>query len=131
MYYPVLINEAKTGYPLVLQLRAGNSHPGKGVAGILRWLFLRLKQVWKDVKIILRGDEGFSLPEILKVCERANVGYVFGFTSNNVLKRKIADLLEQARLQHCKTGEKARLFDDVYYAANSWSEPRRLIMKAE
>jgi len=131
MYYPVLINEAKTGYPLVLQLRAGNSHAGKGVAGILRWLFLRLKQVWKDVKIILRGDGGFSLPEILKVCERANVGYVFGFTSNSVLKRKIADLLEQARLQHCKTGEKARLFDDVYYAAASWTEPRRLIMKAE
>jgi hypothetical protein len=38
MYFPVLINEAKSGYPLVLQLRQGNSHPGKGVAGILRWL---------------------------------------------------------------------------------------------
>jgi len=35
MYFPVLINEASSGYPLVLQLRAGNSHPGKGVAGIL------------------------------------------------------------------------------------------------
>lgn len=131
MYYPVLINEAKTGYPLVLQLRAGNSHAGKGVAGILRWLFRRLKQAWSEVKIIIRGDGGFSLPEIVKVCERANVNYVFGFTSNNVLKRKVANLLEQARLQHCQTGVKARLFDDVYYAAQSWSEPRRLIMKAE
>jgi hypothetical protein len=37
MYFPVLINEASSGYPLVLQLRAGNSHPGKGVVGILRW----------------------------------------------------------------------------------------------
>ena len=26
---------------------------------------------------------------------------------------------------------KARLFDDVYYAAESWSEPRRIVMKAE
>jgi hypothetical protein len=59
------------------------------------------------------------------------VGYVFGFTSNNVLKRKIADLSEQARLEYCKTGVKVRLFDDVYYAAASWPEPRRLIMKAE
>jgi hypothetical protein len=33
MYFPVLINEVRTGYPLVLQLRAGNSHSGKGVAG--------------------------------------------------------------------------------------------------
>ena len=59
------------------------------------------------------------------------MGYVFGFTSNNVLKRKIADLSEQARLEYCKTGVKVRLFDDVYYAAASWPEPRRLIMKAE
>jgi Transposase DDE domain group 1 len=33
MYFPVLINEASSGYPLVLQLRAGNTHSGKGVAG--------------------------------------------------------------------------------------------------
>jgi hypothetical protein len=49
MYFPVLINEAKSGYPLVLQLRAGNSHPGKGVAGILRWLFWRLKRAFPGV----------------------------------------------------------------------------------
>ncbi len=64
-----------------------------------------------------------------------------------VLKRKISYLLEQARLQYFRTGEKAhrprrgflgvrteqeaRLFDDVYYAAGTWSEPRRVIMKAE
>ena len=131
IYYPFLINEAKIGYPLVLQLRSGNSHAGKGVAGILRWLFRRLKQAWPGVKIVIRGDGGFSLPEIVKVCERANVSYVFGFTSNNVLKHKIADLSEQARLQYYQTGTKVRLFDDVYYAAASWSEPRRLIMKAE
>ncbi|CAN1213616.1 Transposase DDE domain-containing protein [Tumidithrix helvetica PCC 7403] len=131
MYYPVLINDGKSGYPLVLQLRAGNSHAGKGVAGILRWLFWRLRRVWAGVKIILRGDGGFSLPEIIKVCEHADVGYVLGFSSNNVLKRKIAELLERSRLQYCQTGEKVRLFDDVYYAAGSWSKPRRLVMKAE
>lgn len=88
IYYPVLINEAKSGYPLVLQLRAGNSHAGKGVASILRWLFWRLKREWAGVKIILRGDGGFSLPEIIKVCERSGVGYVCGFSSNAVLRAK-------------------------------------------
>jgi Transposase DDE domain group 1 len=131
MYFPVLINEAKTGYPLVLQLRAGNSHSGKGVAGILRWLFWRLKRAWPTVRLILRGDAGFSLPEIMQVCERSKVGYALGFTRNAVLDRKIADLLERARLQHIKTQQKARLFDDVYYAARTWDEPRRLVMKAE
>jgi len=131
MYFPVLINEASSGYPLVLQLRAGNSHPGKGVAGILRWLFWRLKRAWPEVRIILRGDAGFSLPEILQVCERSVVGYAIGFARNGVLERKIADLLERARLQCIQTGQKARLFDDVYYAAATWDYPRRLVMKAE
>lgn len=131
MYFPVLINEAKSGYPLVLQLRAGNSHPGKGVAGLLRWLFWRLKRVFPGVRLILRADAGFALPEILRVCERSEVGYVIGFARNAVTERKISDLLERARLQFFKTGEKARLFDDVYYAAASWDAPRRLVMKAE
>ena len=115
----------------VLQLRAGNSHPGKGVAGILRWLFWRLKRAWPKVKIILRGDAGFSLPEIINLCERSKIKYAFGFSSNAVLKRKISYLLDRARLQYIRTGEKARLFEDVYYAAGSWDEPRRVVMKAE
>lgn len=131
MYFPVLINEATSGYPVVLQLRAGNTHPGKGVAGILRWLFWRLRRVWPEVTITLRADAGFSLPEILRVCERSGVGYAIGFSSNAVLKGKIANLLEQSRVVCCLTQQKARLFDDVYYAAASWAEPRRLVMKAE
>ena len=147
MYFPVLINEAHSGYPLVLELRAGNSHPGKGVAGILRWLFWRLKRAWPKVKIILLPDAGFSLPEIMNLCERSGVKYALGFSSNAVLKRKISYLLDLARLQYIRTGEKAhrprrgflgvrteqeaRLFDDVMDAAGTWDEPRRVIMKAE
>ena len=113
IYFPVLINEAHSGYPLVLQLRAGNSHPGKGVVGILRWLFWRLRKAWSGVEIILRGDAGFSLPEIINLCEHSQVKYAFGFSSNAVLKRKISYLLEQARLQYIRTQETGRLFDDV------------------
>ncbi len=34
-------------------------------------------------------------------------------------------------MQSIQTQQKARLFDDVYYAAASWAYPRRLVMKAE
>ncbi len=131
IYFPVLINEAKSGYPLILHLRPGNSHAGKGVLGLLRWLFWRLRKAWASVKIILRGDGGFSLPEIMNLCEQKDVKYVFGFSKNAVLKRKINYLLDLARLQYCRTQNKARLFDDVYYAAKTWKAPRRIIMKAE
>jgi hypothetical protein len=131
IYFPVLINEASSGFPVVLQLRAGNTHPGKGVAGILRWLFWRLKSAWPGVSITLRADAGFSLPEVLRVCERSGVLYAMGFSANAVLQRKIATLLEQARVLCCISGEKARLFDDAYYAAQTWDAPRRMVMKAE
>ncbi len=89
IYFPVLINEAQSGYPLILQLRAGNSHAGKGVLGLLRWLFWRLRKAWPSVKIIIRGDGGFSWPEIINLCEQKEIKYVFGFSNNPVLKRKI------------------------------------------
>ena len=131
MYHPVLINEAKSGFPLVLQLRAGNCHSGKGIKGILRWVFWRLKKAFPDVNIIIRGDSGFSLPEIISVCDKSEVQYVFGYAKNAVLQRKIEFLSEEARLQFVVKGEKARLFDDVYYKSSSWLEPRRIVMKAE
>lgn len=131
MYFPVLINEAQTGFPLVLHLRPGNSHPGKGVIALLRWLFWRLQRAWPEVQIVLRGDAGFALPELTRLCDRYGVGYAIGFPTNAVTKRKIADLLERSRVQFCRTGQKARLFDDVYYAAKTWPYPRRLVMKGE
>jgi hypothetical protein len=81
--------------------------------------------------MILRADAGFALPEILQVCERSDVGYAIGFARNAVTERKIADLIERTRVQFCQTGQKARLFDDGYYAATPGAEPRRLVMKAE
>lgn len=131
MYHPVMINHAGSGFPIALQLRAGNSHAGKGVKGLLRWLFWRLKLAFPGVVITLRGDGGFSLPEIIDICERSNLYYVLGYSRNAVLERKNADLLEQARIQFLSTGKKARLFDDVYYQAGSWDAPRRMLMKAE
>lgn len=94
-------------------------------------MFWRLKRAFPGVRLVLRADAGFALPEILQVCERSGVNYAIGFARNAVTERKIADLLERARLQFIRTQQKARLFNDVYDAAASWEAPRRLVMKAE
>ena len=72
-----------------------------------------------------------SLPEIIQVCERSGVDYVLGYSCNTVVQKKAAFLMDLARLDLERTGQKARLFDDVYYAAGSWEGPRRLVLKAE
>ena len=98
MYFPVQISDAGKGVPIIELLRAGNKHPGKGIKGVLRWLFWRIRKCFPEVEIILRGDSGFSLPEILQTCERSKVFYVCGIARNAVLERKIAYLLDCARL---------------------------------
>ena len=56
---------------------------------------------------------------------------MFGIAGNAVLKRKSESLLEQSRLHFLQRGDKARLYDDVYYQTQSWSVPRRVVMKCE
>jgi hypothetical protein len=131
MYHPVLISHAPSKFPLALQLRAGNVHAGKGVKALLRWIFWRLHRAFPEATIVLRGDAGFSLPEVLQVCERSGIDYVLGYSRNKVIERKAAFLMDLARLDLERTGLKARLFDDYYYAAGTWDAPRRLVVKAE
>lgn len=131
VYYPAQVSEAKSGRPVLVQLRPGNSHAGKGLVGQLAWLFCRLRKAWPGVRITLRGDCGFSLPEVMRMCERLGVNYVLGIAGNDVLKEKAKGLQERARVEGCASGQKVRLFTDVYYAAKSWKEPRRVIIKAE
>ena len=131
MYFPVQISDAKTGLPLVVHLRPGNSHSGKGVKGILAWLIWRLRKAWPEVKITIRGDSGFALPELMRVCERLEVDYIFGIARNAVLERLIEDLQQEAKRQYEETREKVRLFGESSYAAKTWRHPRRVIMKAE
>ncbi|NBO30399.1 MAG: hypothetical protein EBV05_01965 [Cyanobacteria bacterium WB6_1B_304] len=67
------------------------------------------------VQIALKAGSGFSLPEIIRVCEQAAVSNALGYSCNAVLKGKIQLLLEQVMACLNETG-KTRLFDGVYYA---------------
>lgn len=67
-------------------------------------------------------------------CEgEKNVYYCVGLGKNPVLLRKLAQTLEKARARHCLVGGvTTRVFTDFdYQTLRSWSQPRRVIGKAE
>ena len=65
-------------------------------------------------------------------CECHDVDYVLGLAKNERLKREIEVLMEQARQDHERTGQPARLFKDFEYRTRkSWSRTRRVVGKAE
>ena len=112
-------------------LRPSNIDAAKHSRAILKLLVDRIRQVWPEVKIIVRGDSGFCRWRLMRWCEKHDVSYIFGLARNQVLERLLSPLMEQAEQQYQQSEQKQRLFADVQYAAQSWNRKRRVIMKAE
>jgi hypothetical protein len=65
-------------------------------------------------------------------CEAQQVDYVFGFARNERLRRIIDAEMQQAAATYQRTGQPARVFTEFTYETNhTWSQPRRVVAKAE
>jgi hypothetical protein len=116
---------------LVAYLRPSNIDPARHARAILKLLVQRLRQAGPEVKIIFRGDSGFCRWRLLRWCEDHHVHYVVGLAQNPRLLARAQPLLEQARAQFTHEQTKQRLFGEVAYAAATWDQARRVIVKAE
>jgi Transposase DDE domain group 1 len=130
-YFPSFITCADNDQTVVLSLRPGAVHAALGADDDLEYLVRRLRQVWPDVHIHVRGDAGYGMPWMYKVCDRLRVDYTFGIAANSVLKKHSDLLLEQAAAQFASTQQKQRLFDGFWYQAGTWDQARWVIVKAE
>jgi hypothetical protein len=116
---------------LVAYLRPANIDAAKHSWAILKLLVTRLRRAWPEVKITLRGDSGFCRWKMMQWCDRHGVHYILGEAKNAVLLRKADSWIEQAKAAFAATHEKQRLFGEIQYAAETWDQPRRVIVKAE
>jgi hypothetical protein len=121
------------GQKLVTALLQPSSEDGAKHAGaVLKIITGRLREKWPDVKIIYRGDSGFSRKRHLYWCERNHIEYIIGLAKNNRLKTRLASSMTEASNKYEMTGEKAKVYVRFDYAANSWHDrKRKVIGKAE
>ena len=112
-------------------LRPGTGATTRGVRGLLRRLFTKLRAVFPHARLRVRADAGFADGKLLAFLEAAAVEYVLGLTGNRRLDRRVRRLLGRARMQARTTGATATLFGETRYAARRWNRKRRIIMKAE
>lgn len=132
-YFPLLVFDADSRMPLGAWLRPGTvgTNCGTGVDA-LREIVARLRSVWPDVPILVRGDHGIGGPEMYEFCEEQGLSYAIGYAINEVLKRRTKDDLHRVEVCTWAYGQpwrEFRVFDD--YQAESWSRPRRIIAKLE
>jgi DDE family transposase len=130
-YLPIVITCAENDMVLLVGLRHGTCHASLGADNDLRYLTSRLRAVWPDVRVHVRGDSGLGVPRMYDVCRDLGLTYTFGIGMNSLLSALSDDLLNQAVAQYERTGEPQRLFLLVEDQAESWSAPQPVVIKVE
>ena len=116
---------------LVSYLRRSDIAAAKHAWAILSLLVKRLRLAWPKVRLIFRGDSGFCRWEMLRWCERHEIGYIVGIAKNARLNACTAALQRQAAECFSQQRQKLRWFTDIHYGARSWDHSRRVIAKIE
>jgi DDE family transposase len=112
-------------------LRPGTGAATRGVRGLLRRLFAKLRTLFPRARLRVRADAGFAEATLLTCLDGTGVEYVLGLPGNSRLDKRIRRLLGRARGRARTTGETATLYGETRYAARRWDRKRRIIMKAE
>jgi hypothetical protein len=130
-YLPTAVTCAENDMTMLVGLRHGTCHASLGVDNDLRYLMERLRAVWPDVQVHVRGDAGLGVPQLYDVCRELRITYTFGIGMNSRLRDLSEDLQKQAIEAYEKTNQPQRLFMLVDYQAETWAESQPVVIKAE
>lgn len=130
-YLPLLITCEQTDDIVMLSLRHGTATASLGADDDLEYLVTRLRRVWPNVRIRVRGDCGFGIPLMHELCDRLDIVCTWGQAANPVLQRETEELLAEAVVKWNETGVAQRLFTGFWYQAGTWCQPRWIIAKCE
>jgi hypothetical protein len=128
----VTFNDEAEQYLCAAVLRPGNVTAAAGAVGILRRLMVLIRGSFPKARIRVRLDGGFANPELLAFLDsEPGVEYVVAMASNAVLNRKAEEAMQVARLLAGLTDQTEHVYGEAHYAAGSWKQERRVIIKAE
>jgi hypothetical protein len=130
-YLPIVITCAENDVVLLAGLRHGTCPAYLGADDDLRYLVGRLRAVWPDVHLHVRGDSGFGAPLMYDVCRELRLTYTFGIGMNSRLRALCDGLLAEAVAQYERTGQPQRLFLADRYRAESWPAEQPIVIKVE
>lgn len=117
---------------LCARLRTANNDASAGTVAELVRIVQRIRAVWSDTRIIVRGDSGFCREALMSWCEDNDVHFIIGVAKNERLKQEIVEELALAKALYQCSGKASRVFKDFCYKTlKSWRWQRRVIGKAE
>ena len=131
-YLPIVITCAENDLVLLVGLRHGTCHASLGADDDLRYLVGRLRAVWPDVHIHVRGDSGLGVPRMYDVCRELRLD--LHLRHRHELAAPGAERRPCSRRPsptYERTGQPQRSFLSVEYQAESWPAPQPVVIKVE
>lgn len=112
----------------------GNEDGRATVVAHLRGIVDRIRKRRPDAIIILRADSGFNGTELIDLCEDLGCYYLIGLAPNKALLRRLEvwdpQFMEVVRRPPVLGGTLLRHIGEIDdYQANSWTGPRRVIVR--
>ncbi len=113
-------------------LRPARRPKGAESAADLRRLIREIRRHWPKTEILLRADSHYCGPEVLDLCDKLGLRYVFGLSRNSRLQEQVQALEASTAVRYTRNGgHKVRRFKTFAYAAGSWSKARRVVARVE
>lgn len=136
MLHPLLVFDGETGQLVTALLRPGRAHAARGAATILERLIRKIKRRCPRAAVVVRADSAFAMPRLLTKLEAlsdefGDVHYVLGLAKNSRLLALAAPLCAQAAAEYATTQRFVRRFAWLSYAADTWPQPRSIVLKVE
>lgn len=130
-YLPIVVTCAENDMTVLVGLRYGTCPAYLGADNDLRYLMSRLRAVWPDVQVHVRGDCGFGVPRMYEVCRELRLAYTFAVGMNARLRALSEDALNATLQEYERTNQPQRDFLRLEYQAESWPEPQSVVIKVE
>lgn len=120
-------------------LRPGNASYRLGLLGMLRRAVKLLHARFPGLRILVRADAGFGYADVMGFCEKHDLRYLLGLTSNKRLAVLSTPVQMRAAVRHGRHGfdgwtgpeDGCRLLDEFGYKADTWPHKRRVVVKVE
>lgn len=116
---------------LACVLRPSSRDPASVLSALVKLIAQRLRQVWPDTRIIVRGDSGFCRPAALRRFDKWGVHYIIGLQKNSALLARV-EMAELALAEaYQAAGTKQRMIGQFDYGAKSWDRERHVVARLE
>ena len=131
-YHPLVCYDGMTGDLIKIQLRDGTQYSCTGAVDFLQPVLDEYLHDYPEIPILLRGDSGFSTPDLYKQCEENGTSYVIRLKENGILRGKASDLVDELdEITRNNKVDYAVVYGEFMYKAKSWPYERRVVCKVE